>query len=90
MPRMTKADWQLVREAINHALEERDGYRDAHTAADGSALVGYEDTVARCDSFNLRAEAFCQKHFGQPSAFKQDNDRLAAMPTISIFKLGEQ
>ena len=83
MARMTKADWQLVWEAVNHAITERDSFRDA-MRGEGNEC---QEQIDRCDRFIERAEAFCQKHFGQQSAVSAENARYAAAPNISIFEL---
>ena len=85
MARISKADWQLVREALNHAIAERESLRESLA---GSTDLVDQQTGWRCENFIERAEAFSLKHFGKPSDFKLSNDRFSAMPTVSIFELG--
>ncbi len=81
MPRLNKADWQLIREALNFALEDRASYRDAWAGlADSEA----KKVRADCDDFKKRAEAFSQKHFSKPTDYKIRNDEFDAMPLVSI------
>ena len=84
MARLTKADWQLIREALNYALEDRASYREAWSGVrddEGKAVQ------ADCDDLKKRVEAFSQKHLGKATDYKIRNDELAAMPLVSIHDL---
>lgn len=87
MARLSKADWQLIREALNHAVEERDSYRDSVAGSNDESDIA---SAKRCDDFIRRAEAFSQKHFGKATDVRIANDRLAALPSVSIFTLAEE
>lgn len=86
MPRLTKADWQLIREALNYALEDRSSYRDAwrHVRDEEGKQVR-----ADCDDFKNRVEAFSKKHLGKATDYQLKNDRIAASPFVSLSEVGK-
>jgi hypothetical protein len=85
MAKMTKDDWQLVRQAVNHAINERESYKGSFNEMHPDDQLR-KDAVSRCDDFIERAEAFCLKHFGQNSAVKK-REEMAKIKSTSIFEM---
>lgn len=78
-PRLTDADWQTIRQALNHAIEERESYADAVF----NDPVHHKRAVNACKKF----EALHVKMFGEPSSVAKQAAADAVAPTISLFDL---
>lgn len=77
--RLTAKDWRIIRVALNHAMDERDGFADAYS---------YKGPEADAAMLAVREfEALHQKLFGECSARQQLIERYAALPSAPITKL---
>ena len=86
MGKLSKADWKIVSQAMNHAIDEREALLDAYASC--SDLD--EDVIAirkRCEKFITEANSFCEKHFGQKSGTTQEAERLSKLTTVCAFTL---
>ncbi len=84
MAKMSKADWQIVWQAMNHAIDERESFLNAYANCSQTD----QDVIAirkRCEKFITEANSFCEKHFGQKSSVTQEAERLSKLPTVSAF-----
>jgi hypothetical protein len=87
MPRITKAEWQLIWEAMSHAIDERESFRECCTPSHGDITDEARAVMKSCDDFIEKADKFCVKHFGQKSHSTQWREKMDATPRISIFKI---
>lgn len=77
--RLTVADWQTIRRALNDAMEDRASFADAY------GNVGPEAEKA-LDQVR-RYERLHEKLFGRASQRRKDIARFAAMPSAPITEL---
>lgn len=79
MSRLTKADRETIRVALNYAIVERDGLAEAYSR------VGPE--ADRAAALVARFEALHVKMFGEPSHEARFREECASMPVVSIATL---
>lgn len=76
---LSAREMQTLRFALCCAIEERQSLADAYSG-NGPHAKRAMDAAARFEKLHL-------KMFGCDSAVKENAERLAAMPTVSIFDL---
>jgi hypothetical protein len=76
---ITATDLQIIRSALNRAIEERESYADAYSRRGPEA----ERALAMVAMY----EKLHVKLFGEPSAVEQEREKIRNTPAVSIFDI---